>query len=128
MIHLEPNDDSDEFSPFDITPLVDIVFLLLIFFLLTASFTYPTMHLKLPQSRSAKAGLHRPDYTISILRDGEILVNNRPVSIGTLGKIPPNSSVLILEDTNGPYGRFVEVLDRLMIKGVAEISIATKKK
>ena len=97
MIRLEPNDDSDEFSPFDITPLVDIVFLLLIFFLLTASFTYPTMHLKLPQSRSAKAGLHRPDYTISILRDGEILVNNRPASIGTLGKIPPNSSEIFIE-------------------------------
>ncbi len=128
MIRLEPSDDSDELSSIEITPLVDIVFLLLIFFLLTASFTYPTMRLNLPQSKSAKTAYHRADYIITISRAGLILINNKPSDLKTIGKIPRGSSVLILEDTRGPYGRFVEVLDELRLKGVEKITLATKKK
>ena len=128
MIHLEHKFNNDSNSPIEITPLVDIVFLLLIFFLLTASYIHPVMNLELPEAKSAKPYYQQAPYTISIGKDGHISINNKASPIESISRIPSASKVLIMEDEEGPYGTFIKVLDILRLVGIDNISIATAKK
>jgi len=110
------------------TPLVDVVFLLLIFFLLTATYINPSMDLTLPKAETAEFDDHTNPYTIEIGQDGSFTINQEPSSLEDLTKIPLGSDVLLLEDKAGPYGVFVEILDTLRKTGLTKISIMTDEK
>jgi len=112
----------------EMTPLVDVVFLLLIFFLLTTTYINPSMDLSLPEAETAEFDDHTDPYTIEIARDGSFMINQVPAVIEDLTKIPLGSDVLLLEDKAGPYGVFVEILDTLRKTGLTKISIVTDEK
>jgi biopolymer transport protein ExbD len=125
-IKLKPRDE--DYSSFDITPLVDVVFLLLIFFLLTLATTQPSIDLSLPEASTAVVQEHQSPYAISIRENGTFFLNNEPATLEDIGKIPPLSEVLILEDKKGPYGIFITILDTLRKTGIEKISIVTDEK
>jgi len=128
MVRLNRNHKNDNSSTIEITPLVDVVFLLLIFFLLTATYFHPSMDLTLPEAESATHQEHEDPITIAISEYGEIEINNVSATLEDIARIPINSPVLILEDKTGPYGIFIEVLDTLRISGIEKISIVTDEK
>ncbi len=69
---------------FNIAPLVDCVFLLLIFFLLTSSFIEEAgLEIELPESAHA-AAIEESGIIISLSEDGSLLVNGHPTTIGKL--------------------------------------------
>jgi len=118
----------EDFPTIEITPLVDVVFLLLIFFLLTAVFVQPGIDIALPEAATAQVKDRETPYTIVISRHGSLTLNNDPATLPDIGKIPKGAEVLILEDQEGPYGVFVEVLDALQEAGIHRISIAADEK
>lgn len=128
MIRLNNKSKNDDYTSIEMTPLVDVVFLLLIFFLLTATYINPSMDLSLPKSETAEFDDHFNPYTIEIAQDGTFTINQIPSTIEDLTKIPVGSDVLLLEDKAGPYGVFVEVLDTLRKSGLTKISIVTDEK
>lgn len=125
-IKLKPRDE--DFSSFDITPLVDVVFLLLIFFLLTLASTQPSIELALPEASTAMVQEHRSPYIIAIRENGAFFLNNEPAMLEDIMKIPPSSEVMLLEDKKGPYGVFITILDTLRKTGIDRISIVTDEK
>ena len=117
----------------DLTPLIDMVFLLLIFFLVTSSFKKEQLALllKLPKSEQGAGTDKKTDQLTIELSDNDIAVNGKkttieelPVSFQTVNKA---ALVNLRVDGNVRYQRLVKVLDLLQINKLENISLITDK-
>lgn len=116
----------------EVTPLVDVVFLLLIFFLLTATFVRnPNIPIRLPQASVNQVTPQKRDFKVGITTEGEISYNGKNVTIARLrremAKVHtenPESMVLIQADRQSRHGRVVEVMDMAKQVGFERIGIA----
>lgn len=103
----------------DLTPLIDIIFQLLVFFLLTASFiATPNLGVELPKASSKATNADQRDIRISIERSGKITLDNKVVDYaGLLQKLKelnakkPKARVLIHADKKAYHGDVVKVMD-----------------
>ncbi len=120
----------------NITPVVDIVFQLLIFFLLTVTYVKnPNFDIKLPEASSKLTSNVKEDIRIIILKNGTIKYNNEPINTNQLKEIlqekfkeSPGSIVLIQADTDTRHGKVVEVMDMAKIVGFSRLGIAVEIK
>lgn len=114
----------------DITPLIDMVFQLLIFFLLTSSFVISQTGIKvnLPKAVTSDV-LQEETFVIMINKSDAIFLNDKPVTISQLGSrldtLSKKRSVLLKSDKKASLGRVVEIWDLCREKGVEKINIAT---
>lgn len=113
----------------DMAPLVDVVFQLLIFFMLTSSFLSPSMRLNLPKAvtRDKRDG---EGVVVTIARDGNFFVNREPVAKedlpGTIARgiaSAPVKSVDLKGDGDVAYRYFVQAMDAARRAGVSHINI-----
>ena len=121
-------------SHLNIAPLVDVVFLLPLFFMLTSHFIQePAINIRLPESRTAEA---RDDgiKTILITRDSEIYLRDKKVNLNNLGKeIKSGGTDLekeilqIKADKEVDVGLLVSVIDEVRLTGVKTFSIVTER-
>jgi biopolymer transport protein ExbD len=117
----------------DLTPLIDIVFLLLIFFLVTSSFKKEQLALllKLPKSEQG-AGTEKKTEQLTIeLSDTDIAVNGKKTTIEELPasfKVEDKTILVNLRiDGDVKYQRLVKVLDLLQLNKLENISLITDK-
>jgi biopolymer transport protein ExbD len=117
-------------SGIDITPLIDIVFQLLLFFILTSAMLQPSLPLDLPGSSQKNEGTEA-DMVISIDAGGRIFLNDVPASIemvepaiAALIRKKPDAAVILRGDRQVQYGSFFEVLDMIRNAGVKTLSLA----
>lgn len=118
----------------EVTPLVDIVFLLLIFFLLTATYVKnPNLDINLPKASINQVTSHKRDITIAIRKDGELRYDNQEVAPQKLEGIlraefaeDQESIVVIRADEGTRHGRVVEVMDLAKRVGFAKLAIAIR--
>lgn len=121
----------------DISPLIDVVFQLLLFYAVTTQFVTPErLKLQLPEARTAEAAKTTKPQEAEILvtSAGEILVANRVVSeerleaeIRGLLKGQPERSVTIRGDKGAPYGTVMKVLDAARLAGAQHINLVAAK-
>ncbi|MEW5876644.1 MAG: biopolymer transporter ExbD [Acidobacteriota bacterium] len=121
----------------DISPLIDVVFQLLLFYAVTTQFVTPErLKLQLPEARTAEAAKTTKPQEAEILvtSAGEILVANRVVSeerleaeIRALLKGQPERSVTIRGDKGAPYGTVMKVLDAARLAGTQHINLVAAK-
>jgi biopolymer transport protein ExbD len=111
-------------------PLVDVVFLLLIFFMLTTSFVQPSLKLSLPAA-SNKAQGPRPQVIVTVDHKGELWVNYDRVDLETLeAKLTGQMTelgvrdVVLRADRKTPLERFVTIMDRARRAGADNVFIA----
>jgi biopolymer transport protein ExbD len=114
----------------DITPLMDIVFQLLLFFILTSAMLQPSLPLDLPGSPQKNEGTEA-DMVISIDAEGGIFLNDAPVSLDTLEpaialliREKPDAAVILRGDKLVRYGSFFEVLDVVRGADLKTLSLA----
>ena len=115
----------------DITPLIDCIFQLLIFFLLTASFiTTPNLGVELPKA-SAKAALTQERDLVVVTRKGEIQHEGRTLTASQLmGRLQqiyrerPGARVLIQADRLAYHGQDVRVMDVAKTIGFLRLGVA----
>ena len=119
----------------DITPIVDTVFNLLIFFALSLNFTNPsTLPIKLPQI-SSKDVTKQPiqQITIEITEMGEVFLNQKAQTddslqqkLKRLKSQSPESKVILLADEKVYHGKIVKIMDLCKKAGFNKISIAAQ--
>jgi len=117
----------------DITPLVDVVFLMLIFFMVSTSFKVASsLKLELPASTSHEQVTDAKEVVISVNTKGQLYVQDEPVSDSALRKRilnvtkgDPNMRAVLRADANSQYKRVVFVLDVLRQLGMGKVAIAT---
>jgi len=117
----------------DLTPMIDVVFLMLIFFMVSTSFTANnSIKLDLPQSTAQAANKDIEQVTVSINNKGQLFVQDEPVADGELrrrilniSKGDPNMRVVLRADADAKHKRVVFVLDTVRELGMGKVGIAT---
>lgn len=118
----------------NVSPLVDMVFLLLIFFLVTTNFSRETgVDVRKPKAQSAQS-LSRESILVAITREGNIHINDHKVDKKTLQRIiketlskTPDSSIIIVADNESLTGKMIEVMDACKLAGAEKISVSALK-
>jgi biopolymer transport protein ExbD len=115
-----------------IAPLIDMVFLLLLFFLLTATFARETgVEVSRPTAATAKS-VGRENVLIAVTDRGTIHINERSVDLRTLRSIlenqlrrSPTGTVVVVADKRAKTGIVVDVIDECKLAGAKKISLAS---
>ncbi|MDR2400826.1 MAG: biopolymer transporter ExbD [Deferribacteraceae bacterium] len=117
-----------------ITPLLDVVFILLIFFAVSTSFLYiGGINVNLPKAETTEE-TENIAVRITVAKGGELSVNNREISYDNLAaaleaayKNTPNAVIVIEADRESLHGLVVEVIDTGKLAGFERFAIATEK-
>lgn len=115
----------------DVVPLIDVVFVLLIFTILTSSLTKETgVDVDKPQAQSA-GELNRQSIMVAITREGTVHVNERQVDMEGLQDVLRRmlsentlGEVVLIADRNSQTGLLVSVMDACNLAGAKKISVA----
>ncbi|MBN2069051.1 MAG: biopolymer transporter ExbD [Opitutales bacterium] len=102
----------------DLTPLIDVIFQLLVFFILTSSFLYPNLSLTLPQTeRQAEATEKQPLLVVNVDSSGGVFINSTAVPLEhletELGKMLQGQSkkqVHLRADKSTPYEEVLRIM------------------
>ncbi len=114
----------------DIAPLIDVVFLLLIFFMLTSSFIFqPGIKINLPKAVTSEV-LHEQNVVITVTSGNLIYLNDKAITSKELTRhlkqiAKENKPLLIKADRKASLGRVVEVWDICRASGLSKVNIAT---
>ncbi|MFP4166284.1 MAG: ExbD/TolR family protein [Opitutales bacterium] len=125
------NDKTEEIN---VSPLIDIVFILLIFFIVTTVFVEETgVEVQRPQVASAD-DLEKESILIAITEEGKIVYGGREIGVrGVRGvvrrlvKQDEDTPVIIQADKTAPMALYAEVHDEAALAGAKRINLATKK-
>lgn len=118
----------------NMTPLIDMVFILLIFFIVTTSFVKETgVDVNRPTAKTA-VKKERANILISIRANDEIWMDKRQIdrravraNVERMHAENPEGSVIILADEAAKTGLLIEVMDQARLAGVANVSIAAER-
>ncbi|MEZ4754412.1 MAG: biopolymer transporter ExbD [Bdellovibrionota bacterium] len=122
-------------NTFDMTPLIDVVFLLLIFFMLTSTMMIQEgIELDLPGSESSGTVEQSP-LVLSIDKTGKLTFKENAISIESLKEqlkdifaLDPNEPIVIRSDQKVPVQDLVDTMDAIRSSGGSNISLATERK
>ena len=119
----------------DLTPLIDVVFLLLLFFMVTTTFVNDArgVRVDLPRSSSTDAIPEGKDLTLVLEQDGTVSVDGVALSAAQIAAelrkaalLDPNTLVVLRADAGLAHGRVVQVMDLAREIGLTSFAIATE--
>lgn len=121
-----------ESSEVNLTPMLDVVFIMLIFFIVTTSFIRESgIEIERPESSAATP---RPDaqVMVALTPEGTVWIEGRPVDLHRVGSevaalVSDSGSVVIQADRRTATGTLLEVMDRLREAGVEDVAVAATR-
>lgn len=133
MSRFKNNSDSSDEAVVDISPLIDCVFILLIFFIVTTTFVDETgVEVDKPQAASS-VQLEKTSIMIAITENGEIVYGGNEIGISGIRPLVKRMMqkeevpVIIQADAAVRSGLMVRVIDEAKLAGAMKVSIATRK-
>lgn len=121
----------DEEPQIDLTPLIDCLFMLIIFFVLTMTFSRPVLEIVLPEAVHAEASGKRDEILLNVKSEGTFwLDQDRQVTLAELAselEANPQKLLNIYMDKGADFGVFVSVLDLAKDKREGRFVISTKQ-
>ena len=119
-------------SEINVTPLVDVMLVLLIIFMVAAPLLTVAVPLELPKTEAGSVEQIEEPITVSIQRDGAIYVDEDPATLDQLGpRISAMANndlerpIFVRGDGQAPYGRVAEVMGRLSAVGFTRLNLVT---
>ena len=116
----------------NVTPLVDVVLVLLIIFMVTAPVLQSGIEVEVPHTKTVKE-ITEERLVITIDRHQEVFLNNDPININQVGarirqkiRDPQGQSIFIRADEDVPFGAFATVMDAVKQAGITNVSIVTQ--
>ena len=128
-------------SEINVTPLVDVMMVLLVIFILTAPLLGSALKLDLPQAQGASASAAAQAVRLSVDAQGQVFLDDQPMTLDALAKALKARAaqsiaagqvelpeVQLQADTQVPYGRVVEVMDLAQMAGLNRMGFVTQRK
>ena len=119
-------------SDINITPLVDVVLVLLIIFMVTAPVLQSGIEVAVPKTRTVKE-ITEERLVISINKKQEVFLGNDPININEIGsklrrkiRDPQHQAIFLRADEDVPFGAFATVMDAVKQSGISNVSIVTQ--
>jgi biopolymer transport protein TolR len=116
----------------NITPLVDVVLVLLIIFMVTAPVLQSGIEVRVPRTRTVRQ-ITEERLVITINRDQRVFLGNDAININEIGsklrqkiRDPRNQFIFVRADENVPFGAFATVMDAVKQAGINNVSIVTQ--
>jgi biopolymer transport protein TolR len=116
----------------NVTPLVDVVLVLLIIFMVTAPVLQSGIEVNVPKTRTVKE-ITEERLVITIDRSQRVYLGNEPININQIGarlraklRDPGRQSIFLRADQNVPFGAFATVMDAVKQAGISNVSIVTE--
>tara|TARA_R110001599_G_scaffold353188_1_gene590622 strand:- start:61017 stop:61427 length:411 start_codon:yes stop_codon:yes gene_type:complete len=124
-----------EETELDMTPMLDIVFIMLIFFIVTTSFVKESGVTVSSPSAETASQQENANIFIAITATGEVWIDRRPVDpravraiVARMHADNPEGSVIIQSDEEASTRNLVDVMDQVRLAGIQQIAIAANKK
>lgn len=116
----------------NVTPLVDIMLVLLIIFMLTAPIIQSGIEVSVPHTRTVNQ-ITEPRLVLTIDRDQRVFLGNDPININAIAdtlhakvKDPEHQAIYLRADEDVPFGAFASLMDAVKQSGITNVSIVTE--
>ena len=116
----------------NITPLVDVVLVLLVIFMLTAPILQSGIEVDVPKTKTVKE-ITEERLVISIDKQQRVFLGNEPINVNQIAdtlrrrvRDPRRQSIFLRADENVPFGAFATVMDAVKQAGITNVSIVTQ--
>ena len=123
----------------NLTPMIDVVFLLLLFFMVSTSFIRESsLKVDLPEASGQALAEQETPIDIIIRANGEVLVNETPIAVATRDALRAllkttagdnaDPHIIISADANAEYQHIVTAMDAAQLLGFTRLTLATRQK
>lgn len=114
----------------NITPLVDVVLVLLVIFMITAPVLQSGIEVNVPKTRTVRE-ITQQRVVLTIAKDGSLYLDDKPINVHDLGarlhsSDPSKQIIYVRADERLPFGLFANVMESVTHAGVTNISIITQ--
>jgi len=118
----------------NITPLVDVVLVLLVIFMVVTPLLKQEVPIELPLAENSRETKDLSQLTLTLATDGGVLLNGQPMlretlttQLQTIYADQADKTIFLEADRNLPYGQVVDVMDDCRAAGVVTIGVITKR-
>jgi biopolymer transport protein ExbD/biopolymer transport protein TolR len=119
----------------DLTPMIDVVFLLLIFFMISTTFIEkPGMTIDLPEASMQQLNNEDKEVQVYLTADGQIFLKQEPVTLAQLtehlasyGVAGKQMTFMLMADKDALHGQVIALMDLAKVAGFGKLAIATDK-
>ena len=129
---IRQDSDFQPMSEINVTPLVDVMLVLLVIFMVTAPFILQSVKVRLPETSPVAALKPSPALVVSVQTDGRVYLGRDPITLPDLearlkGEIQKDGEITLQlrADTGVPYGRITEVMASASRAGVGRLTFVT---
>ena len=131
---LERSKGNQPMSEINVTPLVDVMLVLVVIFIITAPLLASSIRLDLPKTDAAKASDAAKFVTIVVDKSAKVFLNDQPIELPALSdslqksaKANPDTEVQLRADEAVPYGKIVEVMGVAQKAGLNRIGFVASQ-
>lgn len=134
MIKLRSRNSNNKMPEMQISPMIDMIFLLLVFFIVSTMYMteLKTIPVKMPTAQNSVTQ-NRTNFVVAVKEDGSVWLGDKQTDLNALEiqagielKANPELSAIIRADKKAEYGLVIGVLDRLKGVGVTRFGMATE--
>ncbi len=126
---------SRPFADINVTPLVDVMLVLVVILIVTAPLLASAIRLDLPATRAAKPAEAATSVSVTLDPHGGLFVNDQPVTpaglaerLAAAARVNPDTEVRLRADRSVPYGRVVEAIGAAQQAGLTRIGFVADPK
>ena len=117
----------------NVTPLVDVMLVLLVIFMVTAPIIQQGVAVELPKTRAAALSGNEDPLVVGIAKNGTVYLNDNPIALAELraklvavNQAKPDHPVLLRADRTVPYGDVVAVIAAIKEAGISRLGMVTE--
>ena len=130
---LERNPGAQPMSEINMTPLIDVMLVLLVIFIVTAPLIASSLKLDLPRAESSAAGEAPAIVAVALDADGRLFLDEKPADAAAVkerarqaARRNPATEVQLRADQRVPYGRVAELIGWMQAAGLTRIGFVTE--
>ena len=127
------NGGGGSISQINVTPLVDVMLVLLVIFMVTAPIIQQGVTVDLPKTRAAALASQEDPLVVGVTKDGAVYLNDNVIPLPDLrakleaiGREKPDRALLLRADRSVPYGDVVRVIAAIKEAGIQKLGMVTE--